>query len=53
MNLMAAYDFTENLTARLNVRNLFDKTYYSSIDFYNQGFFGEPRNVQLTLSYRF
>ncbi|EKE84432.1 TonB-dependent siderophore receptor [Idiomarina xiamenensis] len=53
VNLMAAYDFTENLTARLNVRNLFDKTYYSSIDFYNQGFFGEPRNVQLTLSYRF
>lgn len=51
VNLMASYDINQQLIARFNVRNLFDKKYYSSIDFYNQGFFGAPRSVELSLSY--
>nr|WP_263859011.1 TonB-dependent receptor [Shewanella algae] len=50
-NLMASYQIQDNLVARLNVRNLFDKKYYSSIDFYNQGFFGEPRSLELSINY--
>ncbi|MBW3530765.1 TonB-dependent siderophore receptor [Shewanella oncorhynchi] len=52
-NLMASYQLTDDAIVRLNIRNLFDEKYYSSIDFYNQGFFGEPRNVELSLSYNF
>lgn len=51
VNLMASYDINQQLIARLNVRNLFDKKYYSSIDFYNQGFFGAPRTIEASLSY--
>ncbi|MGX9460131.1 TonB-dependent siderophore receptor [Shewanella sp. A14] len=52
-NLMASYQMTDDAIVRLNIRNLFDEKYYSSIDFYNQGFFGEPRNVELSLNYNF
>lgn len=51
VNLMGGYRFTDKLSARLNVKNALDEKYYSSIDFYNQGFFGEPRNVELNLRY--
>lgn len=51
VNLMARYQLSENLETRLNIRNLFDTKYYSSIDFFNQGFLGAPRSVQLSLSY--
>ncbi|MFP8844149.1 TonB-dependent receptor domain-containing protein [Shewanella baltica] len=52
-NLMASYQITDDAIVRLNIRNVFDEKYYSSIDFYDQGFFGEPRNVELSLSYNF
>jgi outer-membrane receptor for ferric coprogen and ferric-rhodotorulic acid len=48
-NLMARYRFNEKLSAQLNVDNLFDKTYYRRVGFYNGGYFGEPRRVTLTL----
>jgi outer membrane receptor for ferric coprogen and ferric-rhodotorulic acid len=48
-NLMARYRFNERLSAQLNVDNLFDKTYYRRVGFYNGGYFGEPRRVLLTL----
>ncbi|BFL84115.1 hypothetical protein LFREDSHE_25650 [Shewanella baltica] len=50
---MASYQITDDAIVRLNIRNVFDEKYYSSIDFYDQGFFGEPRNVELSLSYNF
>lgn len=50
-NLTAGYRFSDAVSARLNVKNLFDEQYYSSIDFYNQGFFGEPRSVEASLRY--
>lgn len=53
VNLMASYAVSEQLNAQLNISNLFDKKYYSSIDFYNQGFFGTPRNIEVSLRYQF
>lgn len=53
VNLMGRYEFKPGLSAQVNVENLFDKHYYSQIGFYNQHAFGEPRNVTLTLQYRF
>ena len=48
-NLVARYRFNENLSAQLNVDNLFDKTYYRRVGFYNGGYFGEPRRVTVSL----
>lgn len=51
VNAMAGYQLTQNLDLSFNVNNLFDEKYYSSIDFYNQGFFGAERNFELSLKY--
>ena len=53
VNLMGRYEFLPGLSAQVNVENLFDKTYYSQIGFYDQHAFGEPRNVTLTLRYQY
>lgn len=53
VNLMARYDFTPQLSAQLNVENLFDEGYYSNLGFYSQYDYGEPRNVRLKLDYSF
>ncbi|CAL95610.1 ferric-rhodotorulic acid/ferric-coprogen receptor FhuE [Azoarcus olearius] len=53
VNLMARYQISKAVSAQLNVNNLFDKTYYSQIGFYNQLAYGAPRNAQLTLKYQF
>lgn len=53
-NLMARYEFSKQLSAVLNINNLFDKTYLSALDptFYS-GYYGAPRNASLTLKYQF
>lgn len=51
VDLMARYQFSAQLAATLNINNLFDKTYYTSIR--NEGWFGESRNAYLTLRYNF
>ena len=51
--LMARYEASERLSATLNVGNLFDKRYYTIFDVYSTYTWGEPRNVRLTLDYRF
>jgi outer membrane receptor for ferric coprogen and ferric-rhodotorulic acid len=53
-NLMAKYDFNENLSTTLNINNVFDKKYLSTLDetFYS-GFYGAPRNFMLTAKYSF
>ncbi|MCY1353078.1 Ferric-pseudobactin receptor [compost metagenome] len=54
VNLMGRYQFSEQLSATLNVNNLFDKKYLSALDttFYG-GYYGEPRNLLLTGKYEF
>lgn len=49
VNLMARFDFSKQVSATLNVNNLFDRKYYDQIGFYSQGWWGAPRNVMLTL----
>lgn len=45
-----AYDVTEKVTAAVNVKNLFDRSYYQRIGNAQSGnIYGEPRTVLLTL----
>lgn len=52
-DLMARYTFSDQLSAQLNVNNLFDREYLEQVGFYSQGWWGEPRNLQLALNYDF
>lgn len=51
VNLFGRYAFTKDLALQVNVRNLFDKKYYSYLDGY--GVYGEPMNITSTLTYSF
>lgn len=53
VDLMTRYQVTENLSATLNVNNLFDKHYYTNIGFYNSAAYGEPRNFMVTTRWDF
>lgn len=53
-NLMARYELTDNLSTLVNVNNLFDKKYLSSLDpTFLGGYYGDPRNLMVTARYRF
>jgi outer membrane receptor for ferric coprogen and ferric-rhodotorulic acid len=53
VNAMARYDINDAWSAQLNVRNLFDRKYYSNIVYQTQLIYGDPRDVELTLSWKF
>ncbi|WP_449102368.1 TonB-dependent siderophore receptor [Pseudomonas extremaustralis] len=53
VDLMTRYQFTKNVSATLNVNNVFDKTYYTNIGFYNSAAYGEPRNFMLSTRWDF
>ncbi|MFC0712231.1 TonB-dependent siderophore receptor [Azorhizophilus paspali] len=57
VNLMGRYQITNNLSATLNVNNLFDKYYYSNYGERWTGIatktYGEPRNMMLTTRWDF
>lgn len=53
VNLMARYDITRQLSAQLNVNNVFDKTYYGMFDAYDQMTYGAPRSATLSMRYKF
>ncbi|MFJ7792957.1 TonB-dependent siderophore receptor [Pseudomonas sp. NPDC096950] len=53
VDVMARYRFNEHLSTALNVKNLFDKTYYTGLGNFGTGFYGEPRSVQLTTQWAF
>jgi outer membrane receptor for ferric coprogen and ferric-rhodotorulic acid len=52
VNLMSRYAFDRQLSASLNVDNLFDKKYYENVGFYNGNYWGAPRTVTLSLDWR-
>ena len=52
-NLMARYVFNRNLSAQLNVNNVFDRKFYSQVGFYNQGAWGAGRSAMLTMRYQY
>lgn len=49
----ANYKFSEELSASVNINNLFDEKYYLNVGFYNGVYWGEPRNVTLTVRAKF
>jgi outer membrane receptor for ferric coprogen and ferric-rhodotorulic acid len=53
LSVMAGYDINRNLHAQLNISNLTDKKYYRNIGFYDGVFWGEPRNISLSLTAKF
>lgn len=53
VDAMARYQFSEHLSATLNANNVFDKSYYTNIGFYNSAAYGEPRNFMLTTRWDF
>lgn len=54
VGLMARYDFDNGISATLNVNNLFDEKYYSSLDeTYATGNYGMPRNLTFGLKKTF
>ena len=52
VDLMAHYDVTDSIGLSVNVRNLTDAKYLSSLTF-DQSFYGAPRSVMGTLSFGF
>ncbi|WP_390349094.1 TonB-dependent siderophore receptor [Variovorax boronicumulans] len=52
VSLMAAYKFSPQLRAQLNIDNLFDKRYIN-INTYSQGTYGTPRSARVTMVYKF
>lgn len=53
VGLHAGYQFDDHLSLRLNVNNVFDKTYLQGIGWTGGGnTYGAPRNATLTLNYK-
>ena len=50
---MARYDVSKNLSASLNLNNLFDREYYAGYGLYSSAFYGDPRNMTVGLKYQF
>jgi outer membrane receptor for ferric coprogen and ferric-rhodotorulic acid len=56
VGLVAGYQASEQLDLQVNVNNLFDRTYYSSVAngaYSPYDIYGDPRNVKLTARYSF
>ena len=53
VDLMARYQITDNLSTTLNANNVFDKTYYSNVGFFNSSYYGDPRSFMLTTRWDF
>jgi outer membrane receptor for ferric coprogen and ferric-rhodotorulic acid len=53
VNLMARYEFSRELSAQLNVNNLFDKKHFGLSAAYEGVNYQAPRGASLTLRYRF
>ncbi|NMR26825.1 TonB-dependent receptor [Pseudoalteromonas sp. NEC-BIFX-2020_015] len=47
------YELSDSISTSLNISNLFDKKYYSTVPRYNAGYYGEPRAINLNISYNF
>lgn len=52
-DLMARYELSKQLTLGVKVNNVFDKAYRTNIGFYRTTSYGEPRNVHLSVTYKF
>lgn len=53
VDAMARYQFNQHLSSTLNVKNLFNKQYYTGLGNFGTGFYGEPRSLQLATRWDF
>jgi outer membrane receptor for ferric coprogen and ferric-rhodotorulic acid len=53
LNLSAHYQFSNSLSASLNINNALDKKYYSRVGFYSGVTWGTPRDIRVNLRYTF
>ncbi|WP_339487523.1 TonB-dependent siderophore receptor [Pseudomonas sp. EL_65y_Pfl2_R95] len=53
VNLMARYEFTDNLSAQLNADNITDEKYFDIFDAYGALTYGAPRSLTASAKYRF
>ena len=53
VNLMARYEFSKQLSAQLNINNVFDEEYFAMFDAYDQMTYGAPRSATLKMTYKF
>ncbi len=53
VNLMARYNFTDNLSAQFNAANVTDEKYYSQVGYFSSYRYGTPRNYTISLNYKF
>ena len=52
VDLMAGLDLTEKVRATVNVKNLFDETYLTSL-MWTQSYYAAPRSASVRLDYTF
>lgn len=52
LNLMARYDISDRLNATLNIHNVTDEKYLTSLH-WSQGFYGAPRNGSVSLNWTY
>ncbi len=53
INLMTQYKINKNLEATLNINNITNKKYLTSLYYKNQSFYGAPRSAYLTLKWTY
>ncbi len=53
LDAMARYEFSKQLSATLNIKNLMDKKYYTIFNWYGTYTWGEPRSVNISVTYKF
>ncbi|WP_374580746.1 TonB-dependent siderophore receptor [Pseudoduganella sp.] len=53
VNLMARYDISKQLSAQVNLNNLFDKQHFGMFAAYGAITYGAPRSISASLKYRF
>lgn len=52
LDLMARYDFTKNLSATVNLNNVTDEKYVSSL-YWDQGYYAPRRNASVSLNWQY
>ncbi|MES1946930.1 TonB-dependent siderophore receptor [Salinisphaera sp. C84B14] len=53
VDLLARYQLSPEVSVQAKVNNLFDETYTTQVGFYDQYFYGAPRNFTVGVAYRF
>lgn len=53
LNLMARYDFSDKLSLSLNIHNVTDKKYLSSLYYGGEGYYGPSRNATVALNWKY